>query len=295
MAIRHEHETIETPVGATEQCTYCGASLAHDQRYCLNCGRRVANVRPPWSQAAPPVLASRPPASPIVIAGRAVSPLALGGGLAIFVVALLLGIVIGDSGDGGKQVAVGPRVITVSVPSAGAATAAPASFTSDWPDGKDGFTVQLQALPKDGTQPAQVAQAKTDAQSKGADQVGALDSDEFSSLDGGNYVIYAGVFDTRKQARKALAKLKGDFSGAKIIKVSAGGGLAEQGDAGALSGKKKSATVGKKQLEQLKNLKPGDYQKKSSKLPDETKLPGKAPPKDKKKPGGGGSPTVIGQ
>jgi hypothetical protein len=222
-----------------------------------------------------------------------VSPLALAAGLGIFVCALLLGIAIGDRGDGGKQVAAAPQVITVSAPAA--ASGQPASFTSDWPAGKDGFTVQLQALPKDGTQPAQVAQAKAGAQSKGAQDVGALDSDDFSSLDSGNYLVYSGVFDTRKQAQKALRKLKSDFAGANVVKVSAGAGLAAQGDAGAFSGKKKSATVGKKQLEQLKSLSPDQYKKKSSKLPDETKLPGKAPPKDNKKPGGGkGGGDVIG-
>lgn len=228
-----------------------------------------------------------------MVAGRPVPPLALAGGLAIFIAALLLGIAIGNGGDGGKPVAAAPQVITVSTPAAPAA-AQPASFTGDWPSAKDGFTVQLQTLPKEGTQPAQVAQAKADARSKGAADVGALDSDSFSSLDAGSYVVYSGVFDTRKQAQKALGKLKADFAGAKVVKVSAGGGLAAQGDAGALSGKKKSATVGKKQLQQLNKLSPGQYQKKSSKLPDQTKLPGKAPPKDKKKPGGGSGGQVIG-
>src|SRR5262249_58622963 len=105
--------------------------------------------------------------------------------------------------------------------------------------------------------------AKSSAQAKGAPQVGALDSDEFSSLPSGNYVIYSGVFATRKQASRELSKLKGKFAGAKVIKVSAGGGLASQGDAGALSGKKKSATVGKSQLQQLKNVSPDQYSKKS--------------------------------
>jgi zinc-ribbon domain len=284
------------PVTTAEHCTSCGAPIAQDQRYCLNCGRRLANVRPPWTREPQPAAAQPQPRAAFAIAGRPVPPLALGGGLAIFVVALLIGIATGNSGDGGKTVAAGPRVITVSVPAAGAAAAVPASFTSDWPDGQNGFTVQLQTLPKDGTQPAQVAQAKSAAQSKGAEQVGALDSDDFSSLDGGNYVIYTGVYDTRKQAQKSLKKMKGDFAGAKVIKVSSGGGLAPKGDAGALSGKKKSATVGKQQLQQLKNTSPGDYQKKSSKLPDETKLPGKAPKKDTKKPGGGsGGGITIGQ
>jgi hypothetical protein len=295
MTVQQQRGQVETsglgPHG--DPCTSCGAPLASDQRYCLNCGRRRAGVPTPFQAATADPAAATPPRSPIVIAGRAISPVVLGAGLGIFVVALLLGVVIGNGGDGKQVAAAPPQVIRVTVPGA-AAAAAPASFTSDWPSGKDGFTVQLQALPKDGTQPAQVTQAKTDAQSKGAADVGALDSDEFSGLDSGNYVIYAGVFGTRKQAAKALKRLKGKFAGAKVLKVSAGGGLAENGDAGALSGHKKEATVGKKQLEQLKKLSPDQYNKKSAKLPDTTKLPGKAPPKDKKAPGGGGGGETIG-
>ncbi len=89
-----------------------------------------------------------------------------------------------------------------------------AEFTSDWPEGQDGYTVQLQTLPKDGTQVPAVRAAKSDAKSKGATDVGALDSDDFSSLDGGNYVIYAGVFDTKKQANEGAGQAdKADFSG----------------------------------------------------------------------------------
>jgi hypothetical protein len=278
---------------ATGNCSRCGGPVAQDQRYCLNCGNRLTGARPPWTSKAPPEPERRPPA--LAIAGKPVPALAVGGAIAIFVVALLIGIALGNGG-GTKTVAAGPRVITVSAPSAGVAAAAPASFTSDWPSGKDGYAVQLQTLPKAGTQPPQVDQAKSSAQSKGAQQVGALDSDEFSSLPSGNYVIYAGVFNTRKQASRELSKLKGKFAGAKVIKVSAGGGLAAQGDAGALSGKKKSATVGKSQLQQLQHISPDQYSKKSSKLPDTTKLPGKAPKKDKKKPGGGsGGGITIGQ
>jgi hypothetical protein len=299
MAIQHEHETISGPALGRDgdACAYCGASLAGDQRYCLNCGRRRPEAETPFGrrqQEAAPVASPAPAGRPIVFAGRRVSPVALAAGLGIFVVALLLGILIGNGGDGGKQVAAAPQVIKVSAPAA-AAPAQPVAFTSDWPADKQGFTVQVQTLAKATSQPDQVAQAKSAAQSKGATAVGALDSDEFASLDPGNYVIYSGVFTTRKQAARALKGMKG-FSGARVVKVSASGGgsLSNKGDAGALSGKKKSATVGKKQLEQLKRLAPDKYQKKSSKLPDTTKLPGKAPPKDKRQPGGGGGGQTIG-
>ena len=99
-----------------------------------------------------------------------------------------------------------------------AATVA-ATFTPDWPAGQNGWTVQLQTLPKDGTTPEAVATAKADATTQGAADVGALDSDEFASLDGGHYVIYSGVETTKKDAEDALADLQANFPDAKVVEV----------------------------------------------------------------------------
>ena len=101
------------------------------------------------------------------------------------------------------------------------------------------------------------------------------------------------MFDTRKQAAKALKRLKGDFPGAKVVKVSAGGG--------SLAGRRGRA-VGQEEgghrrqassSRTCRSSRPDEYQKKSRKLPDTTKLPGKAPPKDNKKPGGGDGTAAI--
>jgi hypothetical protein len=299
MTIEQEHETIAQAAEHTEPCVRCGAALADDQRYCLNCGHRRAEARLPFIEVLEQRFARQgggPPAPPPVVtapAGRwQPTPVVAGAAVAALFLAIGLGMLIGAAGDDPPQQAAAPPPQVISV--AGAGAAAPTEeFKSDWPEGQDGYTVQLQTLPKDGTEVSAVNAAKSDARSKGATEVGALDSDDFSSLDGGNYVIYNGVFDSRKQAKKELKGLKKDFPGAKIVQVSSGGGLASEGDAGALSGKKKSATVGKKQLESLKNLSPEEYQKKAKKLPDETKLPGKAPPKDNKKPAGGDEGQVI--
>lgn len=299
----HEQETaVHAPTLGEhgEPCARCGAPLAHDQRYCLNCGLRrgddripldrLATIRQPGSQAADARAAVTVPQGSW---WRELPPAVVGAALGALGLIFALGLLIGSLGDGGtKQVAATPPVIKVAAPAA--ATAQPtAEFTGDWPSDKDGYAVQLQTLPKTGTQPAQVAQAKSAASGKGATDVGALDSDSYSSLDAGNYVIYAGVFDTRKQAKRELAKVKKNFPGAKVIHVSTG--VASAGDAGALSGHKKEATVGKNQLKGLQKLSPDQYQKKARKLPDTTKLPGHAPKKDKKAPGGGqGGAQVIG-
>ena len=72
-----------------------------------------------------------------------------------------LGILIGSAGDDQpRQVAAAPpQVITVAAPAAGQPVAQ--EFTGDWPDGTDGYTVQLRTLPKDGTEVAAVQAAKS--------------------------------------------------------------------------------------------------------------------------------------
>ena len=285
-----EREIRPIPVGAPgEACIACGAPLAEDQRYCLNCGERRGEPRIPLHEeqmpSAPPL--PEPEKAHGVARSLLARPMSAGGVLAgagVALLALLVGVVIGDSGDGkgaAPVAAARPQVITVTTPGTGAAsTSTDQTFTSDWPDGTEGYTVQLQVLSKDSSDPAAVAVAKSAAQGKGAPDIGALDSDDFESLAAGNYVVYSGVFKGKAAAKKALKKLTSDFPDAEVVKVSAGGGAAKKVDKG--------------QLKDLENSSPQDYQKKSKKLPDKLKTPGKAPPKDKKKPGGGGKVETIG-
>ena len=301
MTIEHELDTVSAPALGREgdSCSGCGAPLAADQRYCLECGARRADARLPFREVleervrreaavapGPPAAAGAPPRGPV-------GPVHAGAGVAVLALALGLGVLIGSAGDDQpRQVAAAPpQVISVAAPAAAQPVAQ--EFAGDWPEAQDGYTIELRRLPKDGTDVAAVQAAKSEARSQGAGDVGALDSDDFASLDPGDYVIYSGVFETRKQARRALGKVKGDFPGARIVQVSAAGGLAAKGDKDALSGKKKEATVGKSQLKELQGLSPEQYQKKAKKLPDTTKLPGKAPPKDDKQPGGGSQGDVI--
>jgi hypothetical protein len=295
MATELRQQTDEATAAQGEPCQGCGAMLAEDQRYCLNCGRRRAGVPVPFARRRESAATGpRPGMLSALRSGQHTSTGLVLLGVAAFALVLGLGVLIGSLGSDDPQPVQASRPQVITVAAATGATNAPAEFSGDWPEGKQGYTIQLQSLPKDRTDVAAVQAAKSGAESKGAKDVGALDSDDFSSLGGGNYVIYAGVFDTRKQANKKLRALKKDFPGARVVKVSSGGGLASRGDAGALSGKKKEANVGKDQLKELQKLSPEEYQKKARKLPDTTKLPGKAPPKDKKKPGGGeGGGEVI--
>jgi hypothetical protein len=174
----------------------------------------------------------------------------------------------------------------VTVPAAPAA-AAPVAFASDW-SGEDGWTIALETLPKDGTDPAAVTAAKSAATGKGAKDVGALDSDEYPSLDTGEYVVYSGVFDTKKAATAALRKLEEDFPDAEVVEVSA----TEAG--GAARVEKDAKKLSDKALEDLNKASGDDYVEKSKKLPDKIAPEGKPPAKDDKKPGGGsGEGTVL--
>lgn len=265
-------------------CPTCDAPLADDQRYCLQCGARRNGARLPFMEhgrafrAATTVDPAPPPAdrpSPAITPNMAVV------GVALAVLFLGVGVLIGRSGSNGEQVASKPTVVRVggtgAAPAAGG-TAKQASNTtvkSDWPANKEGWTVQLQQLPKDDA--SKVAAAKDSAKSKGAPDVGLIDTDSFESLPPGNFIVYSGQYASKAKAAAALSKLKKDFPGAKVIHIGA--------SAPTISGAK--AQADKQAVQSLQNLSGSDYAKQSRKLPDTLALPGKPPPKDNKQGGGG--------
>jgi hypothetical protein len=205
--------------------------MAADQRYCLECGERRTEMSsvlaggPPRSDA-PAARATAPPPSPPGDHGPSLQRnnlLTVIAGVGVLMLAMGVGVLIGRAG-GSKPVQGAAQVITVPSPGAGTATpAATESFTSDWPPGTIGYTVQLQALPQAGTPISAVQAAKAVASAKGAKSVGALKSEEFRSLPSGNYVIYSGVYHKKAEAEKALKGLRKSFPGASVISVSSRG------------------------------------------------------------------------
>jgi hypothetical protein len=276
-----------------ENCSGCGAPLATDQRYCLECGARRGDTRVPFRAAS--VQAPADPADPTAAVqpkprGSEWTPLTAIGLVAVIALILLAGILVGQGVGGDDNAA---QVVTVGgsgSPGGSSDTTKTASFSSDWPSGKDGFTIELGVLDKGGSTAGDVASAKDDATGKGAADVGALDSDDFPSLPGGSYVIYSGVYDTKAQATKALGKLEGKFPDAKVVKVStqssasSGGGNSDTGSA---------SKVDSGALKDLDSATGDAYVEKSKKLPDDSATSGKAPPTDNKAPGGGGSGLEI--
>jgi len=293
------------------RCTGCGSTLASDQRYCLECGKRKGDLRVDYPEYLPAVNGSAaavigggdsPPATstngsaavpaeerpPDTRPQKEVTPLMAATGLAAMVIILLLGVLVGRMGGDSQPVVAATGVPTASAPTAGA-TEQTVSFTSDWPEGKEGFTVEIATLPSS-TEAAAVEATRADLTAKGATELGALQSDDFASLPEGNYVFYSGVFDKKADAKSRLNELKGIFPDAQVIEVSTSAkNLAKQGGGGKVdTGDAASAS----DFEGLETNDPGEYQEQLKKLPDELATEGETVKPDNKKPGAGGPPVV---
>jgi hypothetical protein len=280
----------QSSTGAAANCAGCGAPLAPDQRYCLECGERLvpmssvlqgpapSSATPQTAPASSSARAPGPPASvPPAGPPQRSNTLNVIAGVGVLLLAMGVGVLIGRSGST-KQSPAPTQVITVAAsPTSTAGTGdAPseASFTGDWPAGMSGYTVQLQTLPQSGTTVSAVEAAKSAASGKGAKAVGALKSEEFSSLTAGSYVIYAGVDHKKAEAEKALEGLEKSFPGAKVIRVSNGGSSSAKesseppttspGGVGESETKPAPPTV----LNKLKGAHGKSYEEKSKDLPD---------------------------
>ncbi len=315
-----------------ESCAGCGGPLSPDQRYCLSCGRRRGQPRieydrylgdgvgpipgqpdasaangataamvPARDEGVPP--GGVPPVRPIDATPpaddrpeREVTPLMAAAGLTMVALILLVGVLLGKSASGGGQA---PQPVIAAAPAATPGTTTTASTTTvevalDWPAGKEGFTIELATLSKDGTDGTAVEAAKTELAAKGAAEVGVLDSDEYGSLPGGSYVLYSGVYDTEKQAKQALGELQADFPDAQVVEVAADASTASADDGGGADEAVDPAVAKESEeaIESIDEATGAEYEELQKKLPPEIATPGEAPPKDNKPPGGGTGDAV---
>ena len=269
-------------------CPGCDAPLADDQRYCLECGTRRNGARLPFDEIARPAQARRRRRRRLADRqlqadhARAWRP----PGVALAVLFLGVGVLIGRAGSNDSQLAAKPTVVRVAggaphrgrhrasrpPPRPSRATGPPARRAGPCSSRSCRRTTRRRWRPR-----------RTAAKDKGAPDVGLLDTDQFESLPPGNYIVYSGQFDSKAKASAALKKLKKDFPKAKVLHVG--------GSAPAISGAK--AKADKQAVQQLDNLSGSDYAKQARKLPDTLALPGKPPPKDNKEGGGGSGFETI--
>jgi hypothetical protein len=111
-------ELPTAPATASEdRCGACGAPLAHDQRYCVECGERRGASRFPVAEPAAqaPSRRTRPARAPR--GHRVSSGTTLVAGVGVLLLAIGLGVLIGrlghDNSSNQKAAAAPPQVITV--------------------------------------------------------------------------------------------------------------------------------------------------------------------------------------
>jgi hypothetical protein len=221
--------SVETPpppeeTAAEPRCPRCGAPMTEQQEWCLNCGAAVGTrvvAAPGWRV-------------PIAIAAAL---------LAIAAIAVAIAIVqLADDTDQVAQ-APPPQAATQAVPTPTPTVTPPAATTpestltpdptlpeasgqetptptpdtsgstgstgssssssrgdAEWPASKSGWTVVLAS----DTSESQAREKAEDFAADGISGVGVLDSDDFSSLRGGFWVVFAGQYDSQSEASDAL-------------------------------------------------------------------------------------------
>ncbi len=220
------------PTGEYEHCEECGAPLDDKQRYCVSCGARRRDASGPTSRYFATAARRSRRGS-----GKAAAPSGARAAAVLFFVvlpiAVAIGVLVGKGNGGGnndEDLAAAIKSLQASrgANTALASTAATTPITSDFTLDK-GYAVELRTLPVDGTDQAAVDAAKKDATSKGAADVGIINTSEFSvtpAPPANTYVLYSGQFKSKGEATKALGKLKAKFADAKVVTVkrNTGGG-----------------------------------------------------------------------
>jgi hypothetical protein len=110
-----------------ERCRSCGTTLAADQRFCLECGERRGEPRLPFMDGrTQPVLASPQPASappvPMPRRGNTAAGMSLIAGIGVLLLAMGVGVLIGNSG--GRSSSSNQPVQVIAAPGAIGATSA---------------------------------------------------------------------------------------------------------------------------------------------------------------------------
>ena len=192
---------------ATETvCPHCGARLAPDQDWCLECGAAVKmriRAAPDWRV-----------------------PLAIVAGVVMLVAAGLVFALVALTNSANRSVATGAaaapapaaasavparpaaaarkrQATTPAASTTTAATAPPAAAIGSWPPGVKGFTVVLGVIPAK----AAATASATKIAATGI-PVGLLYSSDYSSMRPGDWIVFSGTYSTRRRADAAAAQLQ---------------------------------------------------------------------------------------
>lgn len=146
-------EPITTEMAApSEKCPSCGARMAPDQRYCINCGERRSGggLRDAMPRTQTAAAAAVPPRGPRLSANSS-----LIAGIATLLIAMGVGVLIGRTGDNSPKSAAGNQPVQVVTVPNGAAAATGAAA------GVAGSTKTAKAAKKAKAKKGKSAAAKT--------------------------------------------------------------------------------------------------------------------------------------
>lgn len=193
-------ETAERPSSPTAACPRCGADAEADQLFCLSCGERLN-------------LGYRPPPTWRLPAGIVAAVVALTGAAVAFAL-----VQVSDDAD---RVA-GPPVQppAAETDATGTAPAGETETTEDeddtpspgrgsdelaeWPADTSAYTVILLS-----TNTEEGARATARQAAAAGIPAGVLDSSDYSSLNPGFQVVFAGEFDSVEEAQEAAERYAG--------------------------------------------------------------------------------------
>jgi hypothetical protein len=131
--------------GVGDTCTGCGARLAAEQRYCVECGERRGQSRLPFADALGQRAQAAPPPPPRK-SHRLTANGALIAGIGTLILALGVGVLIGRSGNNNSSTkAAAPQVIHVTGGGATGAAAGGTTTASTTGSGKSGKKAKAKA------------------------------------------------------------------------------------------------------------------------------------------------------
>jgi len=206
---------FEPPRPATDvaRCPACLSPMRSDQRYCLECGERLA------VDEIPP-----PPGGGSAFSNRSTSVLAIAA-VVLIVVGVGLGwVALRDSNRGDTPDAtvtdtvitdtiitdtiITDTIITDTIITDTIITDTSASGAT-WPVGESGYAVILASKDSATFTESDAQIIADDATAGGVQMVGVLDSSQFSTLNPGYWAVFSGPYTTLDQAVSAAATIQG--------------------------------------------------------------------------------------
>lgn len=211
MAATTRPEDPRLPAAGLDACPRCGASLASQQEYCLDCGLRLPE--PPTGAVAALGSAWKRrlrwyPGDWIWVALALLAVAAAGAAVAVaasrensnaapIVATTTPGVITRQA------VNTTPTIGQTTSPTAPTTPSTPSPGSTglvSWPSGQSGWTIVLRS---DTSPQAARAEARR-AVRKGLRDVGVLDSSDYSSLHPGYVVVFTGVYDSQAAAQQGL-------------------------------------------------------------------------------------------